>query len=109
MFKLQPDPTFSAKVPLSVPGMEKPLAVTIVFRHKSKTAFQDYLARMPGRADVDNLDEIIVQWAGLIGPDGVEAPYSREALATLLENYPTAPGEIFSAYSAEITQAKRKN
>lgn len=109
MFKLVPHPTFKASVPLSAPGLEKPIAVTVEFRHKTSSAFKKWLESAPDRTDVDLLDEVIAGWSGMQGEDGTDAPYSRQALSTLLENYSAAKWELLGAYQRELTEAKRKN
>lgn len=108
MFKLTPDATFKAPVPLSRPGLEKPLMVPFEFRHKTRDELADWMARAPGRSDPDVLDEVIVGW-GVVDATGQPVPYSHTTLVTLLGNFSTAKGEIFSAYLAELTKAKAKN
>lgn len=108
MFRLTPNPTFKAAVPLSMPGMEKPLSVPFEFRHKTTEQIAEWMARAPGRSDADVLHEVIVGWS-VADDQGVEVPYSYTALSTLLNNYATAKGEIFSAYLSELTKAKAKN
>jgi hypothetical protein len=108
MFRLTPSPTFKTLVPLSQPGVERPLDVAFEFRHKSKDQVADWLARMPGRSDQDNLHEVIVSW-GIVDDKGEPVPYTITALATLLNNYPTANSEIFAKYLSELTKAKEKN
>lgn len=108
MFRLKPDPTFSALVPLSRAGVEKPIEVPFEFRHKTKSALSEYMARMPGRSDADNLDEVIVSW-GVVDEDGKPIPYSHTALVELLERFGPAKGEIFTTYLRELSESKRKN
>jgi hypothetical protein len=108
MFRLKPNPTFKTMVPLSQPGVEQPLQVPFEFRHKSQEQLATWMANMPGRSDPDNLHDVIVSW-GVVDADGVEVPYTHTALAELLDNYPTAKGEIFSKYLSELTKAKEKN
>lgn len=108
MFRLTPNTLFKALVPLSQAGIEQPLDVAFEFRHKTKEQLADWMARAPGRSDVDVLNEVIVSW-GVVDDDGAAVPYSHTHLATLLSNYPPAKGEIFSAYLAELTKAKAKN
>jgi hypothetical protein len=108
MFKLNPSPTFKAPIALSQPGVEKPLEVPFEFRHKTTEQIADWLARAPGRSDPDVLHEVIVGWS-VVDDRGEAVAYSHTNLATLLNNYPTAKGEIFAGYLAELTKAKAKN
>lgn len=109
MFRLNPSPTFKASVPVSVPGMDKPLEIAVEFRHKTATGLQEWMRRAVDRTDAQNLDEVIAGWSGVMGDDGAQVPYTLTALSTLLENYPAAKWEMLVAYKAELTEAKRKN
>jgi hypothetical protein len=108
-FRLNPNPTFKAAVPLSVPGLEQPLSVSMTFRHKTQEQLADWMARAPGRSDPDVLGEVLVDWDGVQDDDGGPVPFSYANLVALLGNYPASKGEIFSTYLAELTKAKRKN
>lgn len=105
MFSLNPTPEFRAKVPMSAPGAAQVL-VEFVFRHRSKSALRDWL--QAGRPEAEMLAEVVSGWDG-IADKGEPVPYSAAALATLLDNYPTAASEIFSAYMRELTEARTKN
>ena len=105
MFKLQTNPTFTAKVPISVPGQAKPVDVDIEFKfltRKKVAAFFERL-REEGMEDAKALSEIIVGWKG------VDEAYSPEALETLLDNYPAASRDLFSAFSRELMESRSKN
>jgi hypothetical protein len=109
MFKLNPAPTFTASVPLSVPGLTEPLEVLITFKHKNRTALGKYLGEMQGREHTDYLHEVIDSWSGVHNDAGEPVPYSLTALTDLLGNYSVAHAEILAAYTRELTEAKRKN
>lgn len=105
MLKLTPDPTFKLPVEITVPGAEKPAIVTVEYRHKDRTALADFVERYRDKkiSDEDALDEVIVAW------DGVDAPYSRDALKKLALNYPAAPLELMESYAKASTESRRKN
>lgn len=103
MFKLQPNPTFIAKVDLSIPGEEKPQTIDVEFRHMSRKEIKAHSERNASKTDVEALGEIIVGWKG------VDAEFSAETLGQLLDNYPLAAGELFAAFSRELFEARRKN
>lgn len=128
MFKLNPAPTFVAQVPLSVPGQAEPVPLAITFKHKTRPAFAQWharahsmpdavptgaslseIARVVTEQDVDVLKEVIEDWSGLVGSDGAPVPYTVANLRELLDNYPASAREIYAAYKAELTEAKRKN
>jgi hypothetical protein len=102
-FKLQPNPTFKALVSLSVPGAAEPSQIEVEFRHLGKKAAEVYFREAAAKPDVQGIGGLIVGW------EGVDAPYSTEALAQLLENYATAGIEIVDAYRRELFEAKLKN
>lgn len=103
MFKLQPNPTFKAKVPVSIPGQDKPQAIEMEFRHMSREAMREYFESLPGQSDAEALARIVVGWSD------VDQAFSPEALAVLLDNYPSAAGLIFETYRNELFEARRKN
>ena len=107
MFNLNPSPTFKASVPLSVPGLKQPLEVEFTFRHKSRTAVDEWLKRYIESPSHEVLGEVIQGWS--MRRDGEPVEFSLSALAELCESYTPARGEISDAYLVELTRAKRKN
>lgn len=107
MFNINPAPTFRAGVPLSVPGVPRPLEVVFVFRHKTRTAVQKWAAAYLENPAAETLAEVIEGWE--LRKDGELVPYSFTALAELIETYTPARGEIADTYITELTRAKQKN
>ena len=103
MFRLEPNPSFWARVALSIPGKEKPAYIEIEFKHKSRENLKEFLESLSDRDDLEALSEIITNWKG------VDADFSRENLSEMLANYPKAAHEIFSVYHEEMLEARRKN
>lgn len=103
MLKLQNDPTFKTKVGISIPGQAKPTDITVEFTYLTKKQVKDFFDHLEGKSDIDALSEIIVGWAG------VDTAYSVEALAEMLDVYPSSARDLFSAFSQEVFEAKRKN
>lgn len=103
MFKLQTNPTFKAKVGISVAGQARPAEIEAEFKYLSKAAIAAYFDQLAGKSDAEALAEILVGWSG------VDAPYSAEALALLLDSYPAAATDLFDAFRRELIEAKRKN
>jgi hypothetical protein len=103
MFKLTPNPTFKAKVLLSVPGQEKPIPVEVEFKHLDNDALLAYYETLTAKTNAAGLMDIIVSWSGF------DAGFSSESLDTLLKNYPTAAGELYTAYRRELMESKTKN
>jgi hypothetical protein len=103
MFKIQPKPTFTAKVSISVPGEAKPATFDAEFKHLGRDGLRAYFEHLEGKTDVDALAEIVVGWSG------VDVPYSADALAEMLDNYPTSALAFFDAFRREALEAKAKN
>ena len=103
MFKLQPNPTFKAKVGISIAGAARPAEIEVEFKYLSKDAIKEYFDRLQGKTDAEALGEIIVGWSG------VDEAYSATALELLVDNYPAAASDLFETFRKELLEAKRKN
>lgn len=103
MFKLNPNPTFTVKVALSVPGQAEPKPVDITFKHLARPQIREFFAGLEGKTDQEALAEVVTGWGG------VDVPFSPEALGSLLDNYPPAGGELFEAFRRELMESRRKN
>ncbi|WP_055336310.1 phage tail assembly chaperone [Ralstonia solanacearum] len=106
MFSINPKPTFAAEatIPVAGGGTEK---LNLLFKHKRRDDVREFFARASegtdGESDADVLLEIVEGWKD------VDAPFSREALDRLVQNYPAAPRAIFDTYLAELTGQRRGN
>jgi hypothetical protein len=109
MFKINPSPTFTADVKVSVPGQDAPALLTLTFRHKGRKALNAWVDGAQQGDDVQLLDQVIESWRGVVDEQGAPVPYGAAALASLLDDYPASGGEIFSAYVKELTGARGKN
>jgi hypothetical protein len=111
MFKLQPNPTFRAKVLIHVPGEPAGVPIEFEFRHKTVTEakalgerYQQAIAeRGAVEGNVETLDEIIVGWSG------VEAEYSREVLRRLVDTFAGAGPAILKGYMEGLSGARLGN
>lgn len=110
MFRLVPDPEFTAPVPLSVRGSD-PVPVTFTFRHLGRKALSAFSQRVKaeGLEDPQVLAEVITGWADVVGPDGQAMPYSPAALEQLLDDHPAASTEIWNGYLAALLDYRRGN
>ncbi|RLK45946.1 phage tail assembly chaperone [Cupriavidus plantarum] len=111
-FKVKANPTFMGTAKVHVPG-EGPKALKLVFRHKTSAEADEYYRRgaalsddgeQPGpRSYAKHLVEVVADWID------VDMPFSEEALAELLGNYPLAARAISEAYFDELGGARRGN
>ena len=104
MFRINPAPTFTAPVEITVPGEAQKASLSMTFKHLGKKARKQYFEERLGKEDdAEILSGIIVGW------EGADTPYSREALESLLDNYELAATEIMHAYGAVLMGAAEKN
>lgn len=110
MFKINPNPTFTADVLLTVHGSAEPAKLCVTFKHKGRKALADWIGLPKKMADAgtpvkdaDYLGEVIEDW------DGVDAPYSIESLDALLDAYQPAGMELYEAYIRALTESRAKN
>ncbi len=110
--KLVPNPTFTALVPIFVPGGD-PVKVKFTFKHRTKTQLKEWLtSTAEGRkemSDAEYLMEAVVGWDDVEGEDGAQAQFSKETFAEFLENHGAAVRAIITAYSDELSGAREKN
>lgn len=104
MLKLIPNPTFKAKVDIPTPGGEA-ASVAFEFKHRSKEELDAFLAAEHWKTagEVQTVMEFVVGW------DGVDTPFSAEALDTMFKHYQKAAGAITTKYLAELGPARLGN
>jgi hypothetical protein len=115
MFKLNPGATFAHTLPIPVPGGNL-VDIKLIFRRMPRAEALAYFhppsadasaggqpATQEPRSDLDFVSGLISGW------EEVDAPFSREALAELLENYPQAAKRIADAYMPALWGAIEKN
>lgn len=100
MFKLQPNPTFWAKVPLTVPGQEKPAMVDFEFHYLAEDERRKLFEE---RTALEVATEIVADWKG------VDAPFSEDNLKKLFSNYARSVIDVLETYNRELLESRRKN
>lgn len=102
MFTIQPKPTFVSEV--EIPTADGVAKIKFEFAHKGRKALTKFIDSLTvegePRDDADALGEIVVGWKG------VDQPFSQEALATLVDNYPAAAKSLFNAYLPAMLEGK---
>jgi len=113
--KLSINPTFKAHVDVTVPGVENPEKVAMVFKYRDQKAFREWLDGLSEQRDekgevtrdaktyVDAFMDFVVSWPG------VEADFDEENVTAFLTNYPAAYVEIFGQYSKLLFGSRIKN
>lgn len=100
-FKLQPNPTFKAKVEIPAAGGE-PESIEFTFKHRSRKVLQDYIAGLADKSDADLIMDVACGWE-------LTDEFNLENVTLLSENYIKAPAAIWVAYMGELSRAKEKN
>jgi hypothetical protein len=105
--KLQPDPTFKAKVGIPIPGGE-PVEVEFTFKHRDREAIQAYLDELKGmvdqsiETDVHIVQKVATAWE-------LDDPFDDPSIRLLCSNYHGAAWEISRKYIQELMHAKTGN
>jgi hypothetical protein len=99
--KLNPDPTFKAKVEISAAGAGVD-PVEFTFKHRTRDEMDAFLKSSGDLKDAKLIMEMAVGW------ELVDA-FTEENLNKLAQNYITAPQAIFSTYLDELVKAREKN
>jgi hypothetical protein len=99
-FNLTPKPTFTAAVPVPVPG-EGPTDVQFTFKGRTREQFKELLEVKDG-TKLDAIMEIASGWE-------LDEPFDRSNVEKLLDNYLGAFDAIWDTYLRELTQARLGN
>lgn len=99
--KLNPDPTFSAKVAIPVHG-SAPVDVCFTFKHRTKDDLAAWLETIKDKADVDVAMECVTAWE-------FDDAFNAANIGKLFQNYIGSPGAIIQAYMDELLAARIKN
>ncbi|MBM9615308.1 hypothetical protein JWJ90_13570 [Desulfobulbus rhabdoformis] len=103
MFKINPGPTFTTEVSLSVPGKTEPEKITVTFKSKDRAELEEFGKAIKKKPILDSVFEIVEGWSG------VDVEFSKENLEKLLANYIPSGNEIITAYHREVYESRVKN
>lgn len=103
MLKLNPNPEFSASVPITEPGKAEPTIITVTYRYKTRDALVEFIEQTKDAPVADVLCDIVSGW------NGVDAPFTKENLKALVNSYMPAGLEMLKAYYKELAESKIKN
>lgn len=104
MLKLQPSPTFKAKVSIHVPG-EPDAVTTWVFRYMTAKELAEFSTgdAAKGRSDLDTVMAIAAGW------EDIDAPFTRENVEALFDRYHSAGRSVVDRWLSELTGARLGN
>lgn len=110
MFKLTPPPPiFAADARFTIPGAATPGVITITWRYKSKDALQAWIKTRDGVDHLESLAEVLAGWSNVVDADDQPLPFSRQALAGLLNTYPAAGRDLVGAYIQALFESRLGN
>lgn len=94
-------PTFKAKVGIPVSGGD-PVDVEFVFKHRTKTALDEFIKSRSEKSDVESFMDMVDGW-------DLADEFNAESVELLLENYIGTALATYRKYVDELVQAKLKN
>lgn len=100
-FKLDPNPTFDAPVPVPVHG-KGTHNVRFTFKHMSKDQLADVSASAKDMTEVESIKAVALGWE-------LDDEFNDENIQKLIQNYQGAGSAIISTYLSEIRQARMGN
>lgn len=100
--KLHPDPTFKAKVAISVAGAG-PAHVEFTFKHRTRQEMDRFLESVKDMTD--DVEMILAMTSGWDLSD----EFSEQNVRQLVDGYIQAPAAIFDVYLQELSGNRRKN
>ncbi len=106
MLKLNPDPTFTTTVKITVPGKEEPATLDVTFKYRGRKeleAFWNANKKKSKKKDAAIFMEIAVGW------NWPDVEFTEQNVETFLNNYPAAETEIITAYSMYSVMSRVKN
>ena len=114
MLKLNPDPTFTDDVEITVPGQKEPGTIPMTFKYRSRKEYQEFLESLEEKKSdkgkvtrkektfVEAFPEFVLGW-------GLEEEFCQKNIEIFLNNYPVAYQEIFTFYSKMLLVSRVKN
>jgi hypothetical protein len=99
--KLNPEPTFKAKVAIPTHGGAD-ADVEFTFKHRRADDLAEWLKNLEGRDKAELMSEMALAW-------DLTDPFTTESLKAMLANYTGAFDRVLAKYCDEMLQAKQKN
>lgn len=98
--KLQPNPTFEIITNIPIAGALEHESVVFTVKHLPHSKLDELTGE--GIAYADFAQTVVVGW-------DIDAPFSAENLAILMDNYPVTARTIYEAYAKEFFKVVEKN
>lgn len=98
---LNPNPTFTAKASIHVPGGRK-ADIEFKFKYRDADEFKAFTESLEGKKDVEILMEIASGW-------DLDEPFDAKNVELLTKKYIGSARSILEKYIDELTGARAKN
>lgn len=98
---LNPNPTFTAKAPIHVPGGRK-AEIEFKFKYRDGDEFKVFMETIEGRKDVDILMDIASGW-------DLDEPFEAKNVELLTKKYIGSARSVLEKYIDELTGVRAKN
>ena len=110
MFKtVNPPATFTAEARITIPGATDPGVFQVEWRYQTKAGMQAWIKAREGVDHLVSLGEVMVGWSEVLDADEQPLPFSREALAGMLDTYPAAGRDLIGAYIGALFESRLGN
>ncbi len=103
MFKLDPNPTFTAPVTGFKPGAGADESIVVTFKYRGRKELETMVAETADKTVLDLLLDVMTGWRD------VPLDFTRENVEKLCDLYPAFPSAVLLTYKRELTEARRKN
>lgn len=104
--KLNPDPTFTAKVAVPVPGGEAEVKMT--FKYRSRAEREEWQKQNEAAAEEGTASDVALIMSIATGWD-LDDEFNEENVARLCDAYPRAAGAIAIKYARELVGVREGN
>jgi hypothetical protein len=99
--KLNPNPIFDIEV--TIPTHEGDVGVMFSFKYRDREALREFGQSHAEAEDIEIMMGIVANWKN------VDTPFSREAMAVMIKNYPRSVEAITNAYLTSLAGQRLGN
>jgi len=108
--RIVPNPTFLAKIPLTIAGEDEPAILEFEFRHKSPEALKEWFTTFGDRDTSSAMSDVVVRWTGGVEDEhGQPVPFSPANFRIFLSAHGPRAEDLLRGYIKELTESRQKN
>ena len=102
MLKINPDPTFTVDVEITIPGKRETGTIPLTFKYLTRDELRVFWDDNKGKPDTEVMSQLILGW-------GLGEEFTQGNLETFFKNYPVAAIEIAGDYQRLLLESRVKN